>query len=181
MLRAQPGERAVYSNVGYIALGEVIAAAAGTAFEGTSGRGSSSAEDVQYRLRLPRARRRRGDRIPAAAASDDAAVPPDPSPRHRRGSPRRWLAFNRFLVDGAAYGGLVGSARDAARFMAVHLGGGQVDRVRILSPESTREMMTTIQATGPKIDVGFGWFRRGPTGDMPTSSSTSAAAAGSGT
>ena len=72
----------------------------------------------------------------------------------------RYIAFNRFLVDGPAYGGLVGSARDAARFMAIHINDGEAEGVRILKPESVREMQT-IQASGRKLDVGFGWFRRG--------------------
>ena len=72
----------------------------------------------------------------------------------------RFLRFNRFYVDGPAYGGLVGSVGDAARFMAAHLRGGELDGARVLSPESV-ESMQTIQASGRKLDVGFGWFRRG--------------------
>jgi CubicO group peptidase (beta-lactamase class C family) len=72
----------------------------------------------------------------------------------------RFVAFRRFYVDGPAYGGLVGSARDAARFMAAHLNEGKLDGVRILSAESVRAMQT-IQASGRKLDVGFGWTRRG--------------------
>jgi CubicO group peptidase (beta-lactamase class C family) len=73
------------------------------------------------------------------------------------GSPQgRFIEFERFYVDGPAYGGLVGPATDAARFMAIHLGDGG----GILSPESVREMQT-IHASGRRIDVGYGWFRRG--------------------
>ena len=72
----------------------------------------------------------------------------------------RFVAFNRFYVDGPAYGGLVGSARDAARFMAVHLNDGEVDGVRLLNPQSVREMQT-IRAAARRIKVGLGWFRRG--------------------
>jgi CubicO group peptidase (beta-lactamase class C family) len=72
----------------------------------------------------------------------------------------RWVAFNRFVVDGSAYGGLIGSAADAARFMSVHVNGGAVDGVRLLDP-ATVAAMQTIQARGRGIEVGFGWFRRG--------------------
>ena len=72
----------------------------------------------------------------------------------------RFLSFKPFLVDGPAYGGLVGSVRDAARFMAVHLNGGDSEGVRLLSPRSVEEMQT-LQASGRGIDVGLGWFRRG--------------------
>lgn len=44
--------------------------------------------------------------------------------------------------------------------MAVHLNEGELDGVHLLSPESVREMQT-IHATGRKIRVGLGWFRRG--------------------
>ena len=66
----------------------------------------------------------------------------------------RFVAFNRFHVDGPAYGGLVGSARDAARFMAAHLNEGQLDGVRMLTPESVAAMQQ-IQASGRKLDVGL--------------------------
>ena len=71
----------------------------------------------------------------------------------------RYVSFRRFCVDGPAYGGLVGSARDAARFMSVHLNGGQLEGTRLLSPESVAEMQT-IGTHGRKLDVGLGWFRR---------------------
>jgi len=35
----------------------------------------------------------------------------------------RFVAFRPFYVDGAAYGGLVGSVEDAARFATVHIRG----------------------------------------------------------
>ncbi len=160
-LRSEAGAKAVYSNLGYIALGEVIAAAAGVRFE----------EFVKSRILDPLGMTRTG--FSYAGLGEDTAVgyqrrfhPMTPLfrlilPRGIVDGPQgRWLAFNRFLVDGAAYGGLVGSARDAARFMAVHLGGGRLEGARILSADGVAAMQA-IQAMGPKIDVGYGWFRRG--------------------
>ena len=71
----------------------------------------------------------------------------------------RFLSFRPFYVEGAAYGGLIGSARDAARFMSAHLNGGSAGGVRLLSPESTAEMQA-IGARGRRMDIGLGWFRR---------------------
>ena len=71
----------------------------------------------------------------------------------------RFLAFRPFCVDGAAYGGLIGSVRDAARFMSAHLSHGRANGVQILSRESV-EQMQTITATGRKRDIGLGWFRQ---------------------
>ena len=142
-------------------LGEVIAAAAGERFE----------DYVHSKILQPLSMTRTG--FTYKGLGDDYAVgyqrrmhPMTPLfrmilPKGIIGKPEgRFIAFNRFCVDGPAYGGLIGSARDAARFMAAHLTGGELDGVRVLSPESINEMQT-IQATGPKIDVGFGWFRRG--------------------
>jgi CubicO group peptidase (beta-lactamase class C family) len=70
-----------------------------------------------------------------------------------------FVALNRFYLNGAAYGGLIGSAEDAAVFLQSHLNGGAVDGKRILSPESVR-MMQTITARSPRLAVGLGWFRR---------------------
>ncbi len=44
--------------------------------------------------------------------------------------------------------------------MAAHLNEGQLDGVRILSPESVRAMQT-IRVSGRRIEVGLGWYRRG--------------------
>ena len=159
-LRFPAGSKAVYSNLGYITLGEVISAASGQRFE----------DYVEALILKPLSMTRSG--FSFSGLEDDAAVGYQRrlhpmTPLFRLILPRgifgeragRYVSFNRFLVDGPAYGGLVGSATDAARFMACHLRGGELDGVRLLSPESTREMQK-IQATGRKLDVGFGWFRR---------------------
>jgi len=77
-----------------------------------------------------------------------------------------FIALNRFYVDGDAYGGLIGSVVDAARFLQAHLsgsGGG----VRLLSSKSV-ELMRALTAHGAKLDVGLGWYRHhsSPRGDF---------------
>ncbi len=160
-LRSRAGERAAYSNLGYIVLGEVIAAAAGTGYE----------EFVRERILDPLGMSRTA--FDYAGFTDDIATGYQPrlspmTPLFRLILPSgiigrragRFMAFNRFLVDGPAYGGLVGSPRDAARFMRAHLNGGEAGGVRLLTPESVAAMQT-IQARGRGLDVGYGWFRRG--------------------
>jgi CubicO group peptidase (beta-lactamase class C family) len=161
-LRSPAGSKAVYSNLGYIALGEVIAAASGQSFE----------EFVRTQILQPLSMTSTGFSY-AETGSEEIATgyqrrfhPMTPLfrlllPKDIMGTKEgRFVAFNRFHVDGPAYGGLVGPVRDAARFMAVHLGGGEYDGVRLLSAESV-EAMQTLQASGRKLDVGLGWFRRG--------------------
>lgn len=160
-LRFRAGTRASYSNLGYLALGEVIAAASGQGYE----------DYVRSQILAPLGMTRTG--FSFEEAGGDAATgyqrrfhPMTPLVRlllpkgiigKRAG---RFVAFNRFYVNGPAYGGLVGTARDAARFAAAHLGGGESDGVRLLSPESTAEMQR-IHAHGRGLEAGFGWLRRG--------------------
>jgi CubicO group peptidase (beta-lactamase class C family) len=127
-LRHSAGCKAVYSNLGYIALGEVIAAASGRIrilepLSMTSTRfayGTADAEDIATGYQ-----RRRHPMTPLFRLLLPKGI------IGARGG--RFVSFNRFLVDGPAYGGLVVSARDAARFLAVHLNGGELDGVRLLS------------------------------------------------
>ncbi len=166
-LRFAAGSRASYSNLGYIALGEVVSAAAGRRYE----------EHVRDHILGPLGMTRtdfayRPDMLGDAATGYQARMSPMTPLFHvllprgiTAGAQGRFLAFHHFCVDGAAYGGLVGSARDAARFMSIHLNEGRAGEVRILSAASV-EAMQTIQATGRKLDVGLGWFRRH--GDRPS-------------
>lgn len=160
-LRSPAGSKAVYSNLGYIALGEVIAAAGGTPFKNY----------VTAQILEPLSMTRTGFSYDGLGADIASGYQPRFSPMTPlframlppgivAGKTGRFVRFNPFYVDGSPYGGLVGSAADAARFMDVHLNGGESNGVRLLSPESV-EAMQVIQATGRKLDVGFGWFRRG--------------------
>jgi CubicO group peptidase (beta-lactamase class C family) len=161
-LRFPAGSRAVYSNLGYIALGEVIGAAAGRRYE----------DYIRSEILEPLSMNCTGfayrDETDGEAATGYQARLNPLTPVFRAMLPKgvvgrnegRFVAFNRFYVDGPAYGDLVGSARDAARFMAAHLNEGELDGVRLLTPESIATMQR-IQASGRKLDVGFGWFRRG--------------------
>ena len=160
-LRFPAGSKASYTNLGYIALGEVITAAAGQRYE----------EYVREHILRPLGMTRtdfayRPDMRSDAATGYQSRLNPL-TPLFRRmlpsgvvaGNQGRFLAFHHFCVDGPAYGGLIGSARDAARFMAAHLNQGPLVGTRLLSPESV-EQMQTITARGRKLDVGLGWFRR---------------------
>ena len=160
-LKAIPGQRASYSNVGYVALGEVVACVSGKPYK----------DYVEERILKPLAMDNTNF-VYTSGMLDRAAV----------GYQKRWslmsillplmgipegildgrvggyLAFNRFYLDGSAYGGLIGPVRDAARFLQVHVNRGEADGARLLSPDSVA-LMQQISARGSKLDVGFGWFR----------------------
>jgi CubicO group peptidase (beta-lactamase class C family) len=155
------GSRAKYTNLGYIVLGEVISACSGQSYE----------DYVRENILEPLGMRRtdfgyssdmRGD---AATGYQSRLSPMTPLFRHTLpagivgANHGRFLSLRPFCVDGAAYGGLIGSPRDAARFMSAHLNGGQVDGVQLLSLESTTKMQTIV-AEGRPRDVGLGWFRK---------------------
>jgi CubicO group peptidase (beta-lactamase class C family) len=155
-LKSRPGETARYSNLGYVVLGEVVAVAAGVPYT----------EYVRRNVLEPLGMTRTGfvyhpDLEAGAATGYQKRLSPL-TPLYRLMLPDgivgpnvgRYVSFNRFVVDGPAYGGLIGTAEDAGRFLALHLrGGGEV-----LSPESVTAMQK-ITATGRKLDVGLGWFR----------------------
>ena len=157
--RYPAGQSARYSNVGYLAAGQVIAAAAGMAFESyvhqfilqplgmehTGFRYQEGADKATGYLKAPRIMDPllRG-MFPAGIAGN------------RRGP---YLSLNHFYVDGPAYGGLVGDVWDAGRFLRMHLRDGEIDGTRVLSPTSARRMRTIDQA-GKPFDHGPGWFRR---------------------
>lgn len=159
-LRFDPGTKAVYSNLGYLVLGQVIEAASGLSY----------AECVTRRVLEPLDMTRTGF---VAVDPTQWAIPyqrrrtmmnailPVLVPRSIIGPPAgEFRSLRHFYVDGAAYGGLVGPANDAARFLRAHLQDGVLGDTRLLSARSTRAMRT-ITASGPKFQVGFGWFRRG--------------------
>ena len=160
-LRSEPGATASYSNLGYLVLGEVVEAASGRSYTDyvraniLSPLGMTST-DFTYR-----------DDMASRAATGyhprfNVMTPllrrmvPDGIFDHRVG--RMW-AFSRFCVQGAPYGGLVGTLHDAARFLRLHLGGLEDRSASVLSPEGIAAMQAPT-ARGRKLDVALGWFHR---------------------
>ena len=159
-LKFVPGERASYSNIGYLVLGEVISAITGTSYE----------EHVRGEILSPLGMDRTGFSY-SEPAGDGAATGYQHlwrplTPLFRAALPRgvvgqrqgKYVAFNPFYVKGPAYGGLIGGVEEAARFVLLHLNGGQTNGSRLLSEESVAEMQR-VTPRGGKRDFGLGWFR----------------------
>ena len=155
-LRFEPGSRARYSNLGPLVLAAALATVTGQPFT----------ELVQAEILGP-----------LAMGATAFSFTPHARPRaavgyHPRRSPMRlllprwvigepagrWVALRPFLVDGPAYGGLVGPADELARFVQLHLRDGELDGTRILSPQATAAMRQ-ITMPGRRYDLGLGWFR----------------------
>ena len=161
-LKSKPGEKASYSNLGYIVLGAIVAAASGkqytdyvlenilkpvgmqqTSFAYSSDIIGNVATGYQKSLSM------------MAVLLPFLGIPPGILGRSERG----YRAFNRFYVDGAPYGGLIGPICDAARFVQAHLNHGLINGTRLLTPESTM-MMQQISSRGRPLNVAFGWYRQ---------------------
>jgi CubicO group peptidase (beta-lactamase class C family) len=164
-LRFEPGTKSEYTNVGFLALGEVVAAAAAMPYE------TFVRDEVLAPLGMSHTAfswAATGDG-PRAVGYQRLARPFTPLlrailPRGFVGARSgQFVALEPFELDGAAYGGLIGPATDAARLAALHANEGTVGGVRLLTPASVREM-TTITVTGKRFDLGLGWFR--PSGEL---------------
>ena len=155
-LRFEPGTRSSYSNLSTLALGVAMTNATGTAFP----------DLVKAEVLDPLEMRATGFSYSDEMASR-AAVGYHSRwsplrfllPRWVRGeSSGRWLALERFLLDGQPYGGLVGSLEDAARFLRMHVEDGAIDGRQILRAETARTMREIVMP-GRRFDLGLGWFR----------------------
>jgi CubicO group peptidase (beta-lactamase class C family) len=152
----EPGARSSYSNLGTLALGSALAHLTGT----------PCTEIVRAELLRP-LDMTRTDFVYTTEMAVAAATGYHPRwsamrpllPRWVIGPPAgRWISFNRFLLDGSAYGGLVGPVEDAARFLQMHLRDGELDGTQVLTPESA-SAMREITMPGKRFDLGLGWFR----------------------
>lgn len=153
-LRGTPGTRARYSNLGTLVLAASLARQAGAPFETLVRRHvldplsmSSTAFDVPAGAPAATGHHPRADVLRLVLPRWVVAPPTG-----------RWLPLRPFAVDGAAYGGLVGTAEDAARLVQMHLADGVLDGTRLLPVAAAREMRR-INRQGQRYDLGLGWFR----------------------
>ncbi len=159
--RFQPGVRAAYSNVGYLALGEVIAAAAGLPYE------TFVREQLLTPLGMTHTAFSWNDPaltgVPRVTAHQRIWSPLTPLLAvlpHGIAGPRAggFVTLEAFELDSAAYGGLIGPVSDAARLVALYANRGSADGTRLLRPDSV-DAMTAIRTRGRPYDLGLGWFR----------------------
>lgn len=152
-LAFEPGTRSSYSNLGTLVAGAAVARATGRRFEDVV------REEVLEPVGMPSTGFSFRPGAPAATGHHPRRSPMRLMlPRWVVGEATgRWVALRPFLLDGAAYGGLVGTADDAARFLQMHLRDGEIGGRRVLSPESAAQMRR-ISLRGRRFDLGLGWF-----------------------
>jgi CubicO group peptidase (beta-lactamase class C family) len=153
-LRTEPGARTSYSNLGALILAAAMTARSDESFESLM---QTNILDPLGMLTTGFGEVRRADNATGY---------------HPRRNPLRyllpgwvvgetsgkWLALKPFAVDGPPYGGLVGTADDAARFLQMHLADGSFGGEQILRPEVATEMRR-ITMKGKHYDLGLGWFK----------------------
>jgi CubicO group peptidase (beta-lactamase class C family) len=157
--RSEPGAAASYSNIGYLALGEIITTVAGRPYE------SFVAEELLRPLGMTQTtfswkactspRVTAYQRLPRVLAPALKVLLPQGLLGVRS---RGLVALHPFEVDGAAYGGLIGPVTDAARLVALFANRGTANGARLLRQE-TYDAMTTLSTPGRPYDVGLGWRR----------------------
>ncbi|MFZ8965624.1 MAG: serine hydrolase domain-containing protein [Steroidobacteraceae bacterium] len=140
-LAAPPGERFIYSDIGYFVLAEVIERAAGMPFE----------EFVSARVLKPLGMRDSGfrpapgqrERIAPTEAGIERGVVHDPTARRMGGV--------------AGHAGLFSTVDDLTRYVRMILAGGTLDGVRILSPQAVALMTSTMTPVEMRERRGIGW------------------------
>lgn len=156
-LRFTPGSRAVYSNLNFMVLGAVIESVTGSGYEAY----------VSEHVLRPLGMSRTGFVYAPGMAEHEAAgtlpfvhmyTPLLPLLLDVRALVRqgrgRLLWLRRVYIDATPSTGLIGPASDVARLMLAYLGGGSLDGIRILRPQSVALLSET-----PAIDGhGLGWF-----------------------
>jgi CubicO group peptidase (beta-lactamase class C family) len=153
-LRFEPGTRSSYSNVGTLVLGAAISAAVGRPYIDVA------REEVLEPVGMSHTGFTFSPDVDAATGYHPRWSPMRLLlPRWVTGtSVGRWMGFTRFVLDGAAYGGLIGTAEDAARFLQLHLRDGELGDTRLLTERSARSMRN-VTLEGRRFDLGLGWFR----------------------
>ncbi len=156
-LRNPPGARFVYSDIGYIALGEVVSRVSGTTLDKFAGQnifGPLRMRDTGFRpaflvrKRVAPTEKRRGQMSYLGDSPDDAGADGEEWLRGEVHDP------TSYRMNGiAGHAGLFSTADDLAVYCQMILGGGRYRGVRILSPLSVAEM------TRPRLVTEAGWTR----------------------
>lgn len=154
-LRSRPGERFVYSDIGYLLLAEVVRRVSGRSLEafsreriyeplGMKDTGFNPAPELLPRIAPTEARRHHDPAAPSGAGGEMLrGRVHDPTTDRMGGA--------------AGHAGLFTTADDAAIFARMILAQGELNGVRLLSPLGVRAM-TTPQSPAGKADVrGLGF------------------------
>lgn len=158
-LRYMPGRGQRYSNLGYLVLGRLVEVVDGRSYE------DYVAQEILDVLGMTRSGFDWGPLLDDAATGHSRKGELFTRLAKRKANPAvfgeplpEWETTLPFHIEGSAYGGLITSANDLAKFVAAQLGEGSYAGRRILSPAST-ELMRAVQRDdrGKRLDFALGW------------------------
>lgn len=160
-LRNPPGARFVYSDIGYIALGEVVRRVSGVTLDEFARQNifvPLGMRDTGFRpprlveKRIAPTEKRRGQLSYLGDSAQDAGAEGEQWLRGEVHDP------TSYRMNGiAGHAGLFSTADDLAKYCQMILGGGQYRGVRILSPLSVAEMTRPRPVTEAGWTRGLGW------------------------
>src|SRR5262252_5675248 len=160
-LRTPPGTRFVYSDINYIALGEVVHRVSGmmldefarrNIFAPLGMRDTNFRPDAKLRSRIAPTEKRRGQMSYLGDSSADAGAEGE---QWLRGQVHDPTSFRMGGVAGHA--GLFSTADDLAIFCQMLLNGGDYGRARILSPLTIATMTQPHAVAESGAARGLGW------------------------
>jgi CubicO group peptidase (beta-lactamase class C family) len=158
-LRYVPGHAEGYSNLGFLVLGRMIELADGRDYEtyvreeildvlGMQQTGFRWADQHEQRAIGHGRKGTFWTTVALSVANPEVFGPPLPN----------WITTKYFEVEGAPYGGLIGSAGDLGKFLGAHLQYGEWQGKRILSPSSVQAMQTVQRDhRGRPLEYALGW------------------------
>ena len=158
--RYLPGAGQHYSNLGYLTLGRMVELAGGRDYE------TWVREEILEVLGMTRTGFRWTDDMLADWAVGHSIQGGFYTKMAKRlanpevfGAPiDGWETTVPFEIDGAPYGGLIGTAGDLAKFLGAHLGYGSWQGRRILAPATVDAMREPMRdSMGRRIDHALGW------------------------
>jgi uncharacterized protein YbbC (DUF1343 family)/CubicO group peptidase (beta-lactamase class C family) len=161
-LRSNPGSRFVYSDLGYIALGEVVRRASGlpldefarkNIYEPLGMRDTGFKPSTTLRARIAPTERRRSQESYLGSRPD--ALAPQEADRWLRGEVHDPTSFRMGGVAGHA--GLFSTADDLAVYCQMMLNGGEYGGARILSPLGVAAMTRPRAVADDGSARGLGW------------------------
>ena len=141
---ARPGERWFYLNEGYVLLGAIVERCSGLPYE----------EYVKRNMLEPLGMSRSSFRKEEVEKDPDVATPYVIT----RDGERKPSTYPYGAI--SSDGGLISSVLDLARYIAMYLGWGELDGVRLISRESVEAMETPRVAVpwqGPFGEEGYGY------------------------
>ncbi|MEP6920804.1 MAG: exo-beta-N-acetylmuramidase NamZ domain-containing protein [bacterium] len=160
-IRSPPGSRFVYSDIGYIALGEVVHRVSGMPLDLFAARNifvplgmheTGFRPSAKLRTRIAPTEKRRGQMSYLGDTATNAGVEAD-----------KWLRGEvhdptSYRMDGVAgHAGLFSTADDLAIYCQMILNGGSYGRARILAPTTVETMLRPRLVSEAGWTRGLGW------------------------